>query len=221
MQADVVLLDIIRYTLLPNEKQYQVLYYLNRIIGTISALLEVRPVLRGESVIRGAIPNGDGCFLILHPRIAGYGPLMALFLRNFLLLNNRMLDQLFNGVRVSVNHGPIIPVQFLETQNFVGDGLNVCARLHGRAVQNRASAFYSGADDFVVVTRAAWERFEALFPPENPDVEAYLKKIRFTHSAEFPIRDKHSGRPAHRVRFIDCARVIGSAPPQPKARIAS
>ncbi len=172
-------------------------------------------------MIAGAIPNGDGCYLILNKRIAGYGPIFALFLRNFLLANNRVLDNLFSGVRTSVHCGEIIPVTFLETANFVGDGLNVCARLLTRTVQTRARHFYDGDENIVAVSEAAWEAFRALFPPERADVQQYLSKINFSHSRPYSIRDKHDKQPAHRVRFIDCARLIGSAPPRPKVRRAS
>jgi hypothetical protein len=221
IRTDVILLDIIEYTLQPNEKQYQALFYLNRIIGTITNLLDMRPVLQDEKVILGAIPNGDGCYLVLNPRIAGYGPLLALFLRNFLLFNNRFLNHLFNGVRTSVHHGSVIPIQFLGTENFVGEGLNVCARLQVRPVYNRARQFYEGDGNFVIVSDPAWQAFEELFPPARAEVQGYLRKIRFQSSAVFTIRDKHKQMASYRGRFIDCAKLIGSAPPQPKTLLAS
>lgn len=221
LDTDVILLDIIEYTLLPNEKQYEALYYLNRILATVTSLLEVRTVVQDERVIQGAIPNGDGCFFVLNPRLAGYGPLLALFLRNFLLANNRLLDHLFNGVRTSVHHGPIIPVEFLGTENFVGNGLNVCARLQGRSVTNRAREFYGDNGNYVVVSAQAWQAFEHMFPPEEARVQAYRKKIHFSHSREYAIKDKHKHLPGYRVRFIDCAKLIGSAPPRPKELMAS
>jgi hypothetical protein len=221
IQTDVILLDIIEYTLQPNEKQYQALFYLDRIIGTITSLLNMRTVLQGEPIIRCAIPNGDGCFFVLNPRIAGYGPLLALFLRNFLLFNNRFLNHLFNGVRTSVHHGAVIPIAFLGAENFVGDGLNVCARLQGRSVKRRAEGFYDGEANFVIASQQAWQAFEALFPPDMPDVQAYLRKIRFRSSEPFAIRDKHAHVPVHRGRFIDCAKLIGSAPPRPRVLLAS
>jgi hypothetical protein len=221
LRTDVILLDIIRYTLLPNEKQYQALFYLNRIIGTITGLLDMGAVLHRERVIRCAIPNGDGCFFVLNPRVAGYGPLLALFLRNFLLFNNRFLDNLFTGVRISVHHGPIIPIEFLGAENFVGDGLNVCARLLVKGVERRAPGFYNGDGNYVIVSAQAWEAFQALFPPDKPEVQAYLRKIQFSHSREFAVKDKHKQVPEHRGRFIECAKRIGSAPPRPKALLAS
>ena len=221
IRTDVILLDVIEYTLLPNDKQYQALYYLNRIIGTITSLLDMRTVLHGDSVIRRAIPNGDGCYFVLEPRIAGYGPLLALFLRNFLLFNNRFLNQLFKGVRTSVHHGAIIPIEFLGAENFVGEGLNVCARLQGKAVHARARAFYADNENYVICSEQAWQAFHELFPPDKPEVQAYLRKIQFSQSREFAIRDKHRHLPGYRARFIDCAKVIGSAPPRPKALLAS
>jgi hypothetical protein len=221
IRTDVILLDIIEYTLQPNEKQYEALFYLNRIIGTITSLLDMRSVLKEEHVIRCAIPNGDGCFFVLNPRIAGYGPLLALFLRNFLLFNNRFLNHLFNGVRTSVHNGEVIPIEFLGSENFVGEGLNVCARLQARAVQTRARRFHEGDSNFVIVSEQAWRAFELLFPPERRDVQDYLRKIRFNQSEPFTIKDKHKQVPSYRGRFIDCAKVIGSAPPQPKVLLAS
>jgi hypothetical protein len=221
LRTDVILLDIIEYTLQPNEKQYQALFYLNRIIGTITNLLDMRSVLGEARVIRCAIPNGDGCFFVLNERIAGYGPLLALFLRNFLLFNNRYLDHLFNGVRTSVHHGPVIPIEFLGTENFVGEGLNVCARLQVQPVRSRAHSFYDGDGNYVIVSAQAWDAFHAMFPPDKEEVQAYLRKIHFTHSREFSIKDKHKHLPAYRGRFIDCAKAIGSAPPRIKALLAS
>lgn len=220
-QTDIILLDIIKFSLLSNERQYQCLYYLNKIIRTITNLLEVGSVLRGEKVIEGAIPTGDGSYFILNSRIAGYGPLLALFLRNFLLLNNRLLNNLFSGVRTSVHHGSIIPIRFLGTKNFVGDGLNVCARLLAGSVQSKAKHFYRDDSNYVVVSGGAWETFNALFPPGIADVTAYLDKISFSHSREFSIKDKHKGRPGYKIRFIDSAKLIGSAPPRPKERLVS
>jgi hypothetical protein len=48
-----------------------------------------------------------------------------------------------------------------------------------------------------------------------------LQKINFSHSRAFSIRDKHKHLPGYRGRFIDCAKRIGSAPPRPKALLAS
>ena len=221
IRTDVILLDIIEYTLQPNEMQYRALFYLNRIIGTITNLLDMRSMLHGESVIRCAIPNGDGCYFVLNPRIAGYGPLLALFLRNFLLFNNRFLDGLFSGVRTSVHNSEVIPIRFLGAENFVGEGLNVCARLQGRPVQSRARRFYDGDSNYVIVSEQAWAVFQELFPPDKREVQSYLRKIQFSNSAVFTIKDKHKQLPGYRARFIDCAKLIGSAPPQPKALLAS
>ncbi len=215
-RTDIILLDIIEYTLLPNERQYQCLYYLDKILRTVTGLLEVRSMVRGESVIRGSVPNGDGSYFILNPRIAGYGPLLALFLRNFLLFNNRFLDNLFDGVRTSVHHGAVIPISFMGTSNFVGEGLNVCARLIGRPVPAKARRFYDDDGNFVAVSEPAWEAFTTLFPPDKPEVQAYLEKIQFLHSRPVYIRDKHAHVPGYRLRFIDSAKLIGSAPPRAK-----
>lgn len=219
--TDVILLDIIRYTILPNAKQYEALYYLNKIIGTVTGLLDMRPMLHGQRVLMGAVPNGDGCYFILNPRIAGYGPLLALFIRNFLLFNNRFLNHLFTGVRTSVHHGPILPIDFLGTKNYAGEGLNVCARLQGPAVERRTGRFYDGDGNYVMVSDPAWEAFHVLLPPDALDVKAYLRKIQFRASRPFTVKDKHKHQPGHRGRLIDCAKVIGSAPPRPKSRLAS
>ena len=221
IRTDVILLDIIQYTTLPNAKQYEALYYLDRIIGTVTSLLDMRAMLQGESVLIGAVPAGDGCYFLLNPRIAGYGPLLALFLRNFLLFNNRFLNQLFKGVRSSVHHGTIIPVDFLGTKNFAGEGLNVCARLQGPLVERRTEKFYEEGANYVIVSAQAWEAFQELLPPHKAEVKTYLRKIQFRASRQFTVKDKHKHLPGHRGRFIDCAKVIGSAPPRPKPPAAS
>ena len=215
VSTDVILLDIIQYTTLPNARQYEALYYLNRIIGTVTGLLDMRPMLQGERVLMGAVPAGDGCFLILNPRVAGYGPLLALFMRNFLLFNNRHLNQLFKGVRSSVHHGPILPIDFLGTKNYAGEGLNVCARLQGPGIERRTPRFYEGDDNYVIVSAQAWERFRALLPPSRVAAKAYLRKIQFRASRPFAVKDKHQHLPNHHGRFIDCGRVLGVAPPRP------
>lgn len=219
-ETDIILLDLIAYSLLPDDQQYRAIYYLNKTIRAVSRALELGSYVRGERIVQGFLPAGDGSYLILNPRISGYGPLFALLVRNLLLHNSRLLDNLYAGVRISVHHGTVIPIDFLASANYVGDGLNVCARLLTRTVYRKARGFYPD-DNLVVVSAPAWEAFHALFPPRQRAVRDYLRRIQFVHSRPYTVHDKHRDRPPYRVRFIDGAREVGTAPPRPRGLAAS
>src|SRR5215216_1848985 len=128
--TDIVLMDIVGYSLLKNEEQ---LYTVKVMNNCLSKLIPLMSKLSGieQQVVQGFIPTGDGAYIILNHEFCGYGLLLGLSIRNHLLWTSKeFLNDLYKGVRIAAHMGKVLPFNDITGRtNYVGDGLNDCARL--------------------------------------------------------------------------------------------
>jgi len=80
--------------------------------------------------VLGIIPTGDGFYTILSQSQKGFGAIYALFLKN--IAKKLFVYDYFNGVKVAAHTGYLIPFMGVDgAQNFIGNGMNQCARFFG------------------------------------------------------------------------------------------
>lgn len=134
-----------------------------------------------EKMLQGIIPTGDGFYCILHPSLRGFGPILGL---SFIHFSDFIAKEYpyFRGIRVAVHTGKVHRFEdILGHTNFVGDGLNECARYV--EVKNLIIST-------VIISDKAYESFSA-FLQLHSDFNDLLKKCEFRHSSLHSFADKH------------------------------
>jgi hypothetical protein len=78
--------------------------------------------------IIGFVSTGDGFYCILNPRLKGFGAILGLSFSHFSeYISNKY--SYFEGIRIAVHTGEVNEfTDILGSKNFIGDGLNDCAR---------------------------------------------------------------------------------------------
>lgn len=196
--TDMVLVDIVGFSLLSDLDQYQSVLAISE--GVRESLALVDRVPGTAAIYEELIPTGDGFFILLRREQVGLGPLVALSLRNYLLYRQRQMATPFAGVRVSAHHGTVMPfTDAAGKANFVGSGLNDCARLQSLPVLvARHGRRFAGDDNGVFISTVCWRRSQNSFDYRK------LVKQGFRVSPEFDFQDKH-GKP-HQGVFVEINR---------------
>jgi hypothetical protein len=213
--TDILLLDIVGYSKLPDSVQYHCI----QIIQDLSKQhLEIlgRRLPKDMKLVIGFIPTGDGFYFILNPAVAGYGPLLALALRNAFHVSKESIRNFYEGVRVAAHSGTAIPFRDINRQmNFVGSGLNDAARLLSPNEKTVAEAVAFAADkSFVVASGIAMKHFFEAYGQQHE----WLRSFAFRHSGPNRFRDKHEKE--HTLHFIESDRKVAILAP-PDIRISS
>ncbi|MEG3639227.1 hypothetical protein [Magnetococcus sp. PR-3] len=202
VETDILLIDIVGFSLLSDDEQFLTVNLLNDGIDESLHFIGIPDVLDDAmEVVRGMVPTGDGCYVILNPKLSGYAPILALGLRNILLYKSRQAGGLFSGVRVSAHTGVVIPFKDATgKENFIGSGMNNCARIQSIPdfLKSEAASF-AGDENWVNVSTACWTRFNQKFD------HSQLNNNGFRFSEQFQFKDKHGI--SHACLFIDLSRV--------------
>lgn len=211
--TDIVLADIVGFSKLPTESQLAVANVITAGLRKVAGLLSAGSFRAESELIVGFVPTGDGFYVVLHPEVAGYGIFLAMSLRSSMLLDNQKMGNLHAGIRIGVHLGEAASFEDVcGKTNFVGDGMNECARLLGAKRAESPTPGIPPDENYVVASTAALEQFHLLFPG-TPEMAEFLSAIKFSTSTEFPITDKH-GR-THAARFVECSRHVAVNPPHP------
>ncbi len=132
-------------------------------------------------MIEGIVPTGDGFYCILNPRLKGYGLILGL---NFIYFSEEISkrNKKFSGVKVAVHTGEVYSfTDILGHTNYVGDGLNDCARyLQIKNVSPSA----------VIASKDAFDAFEK-FLKVHPDFKKLMIAREFKRSSLQEFEDKH------------------------------
>lgn len=219
LHTEIVLVDVVGFSGLPDEAQWISVQMMSSVLQAEVQLLQsnLSPPADGSAqnhnVILAFIPTGDGFYSVLHPAVFGYGVLFALGVRGLLL--NRVQDAagLFTDVRVAVHAGTAIPFRDVTDRlNFVGEGLNTCARLLSLRDDNlaRAIEFAGGNRSYAVASITALSQFHRRYRTDTPDGLAFLRQSRFRQSSEQVHVDHGS---SHRFHSIETdGRLVYTAP---------
>jgi hypothetical protein len=207
--TDIILIDIVGYSLLTNEEQLYTVEVINTDLSKWIHFMAELTNLRKEEVLLGFIPTGDGMYLLLNPIICGYGIPLALSIRNYLIYTSKeLMKSLYQGVRAGVNMGTVLSFDDVNgNRNYVGSGLNDCARL--LSIKNEDAIKFCGDTNYVVVSESAYFWFRKLF--SGDDAESFLSSMEFKMSEQIQITDKHTN--VHNAYLIEVSRYVGIQPP--------
>lgn len=211
--TDILLLDVVGFSRLSSERQLSTAMVITEKLQWTMSLLANQTFREDHELVVDFVPTGDGFYIILNPALAGYGVLLAPSLRSTLLLASRKAGNLYSGVHAAVHLGEALPFTDIRGQrNFVGDGLNDCARLLCAKQEMSPTSGIPEDDNFVVVSLRAWDQFEKTYL-RSQEIKEFLDVLRFKWSETFTFKDKH--RKEHTARFIESHRLCVVKPPPP------
>ena len=179
--TDIVLIDIINFSKLDSRQQLEIISFLTRSYRKVIEKMLSHSDIVLETFIMGFIPTGDGFYCILNPKYKGYGVILGLSFNHFSDQIATMFPY-FHGIRIAVHTGGVNQFRdILGHKNFIGDGLNDCAR-------------YLELKDFtistVMVSDAAYGNLKK-FLTQRKDYEDLLHRREFKHSKAYIFKDKH------------------------------
>ena len=179
--TDIILVDIISFSTLSTSEQLELIEYLTKSYKRMINKLLSRSDMTLSKLVLGFISTGDGFYCILNPRIKGYGAVLAL---SFNHMSDLIAEKFpyFQGTRIAVHTGNLYEfTDILGHHNYIGDGLNHCAR-------------YLEHKDFsistVIISKDAYE-FLNNFLEMYPDYAALLLEQQFKRSRLQTFKDKH------------------------------
>jgi hypothetical protein len=209
IKTDIVLLDIIGYSLLSDDEQLSTVEVLQSDLTNQIHFTSELSNLRNTEVVLGYAPTGDGMYILVNPQICGYGVVLGLSIRNFLLwLSRHQSNALYQGVRVSVHMGRALSFTDVNgVTNYVGDGMNDCARL--LSVADEDAIEFNGDKNYVIASETACYWFNKLFASRQ--AKQFLSTMAFKMSALHIITDKHSK--VHKGYLVDSVRHTFIPPP--------
>jgi len=180
--TDIVLIDIIDFSKLDSHQQLEIISFLTRSYRKVIEKMLSHSEIVLESFIMGFIPTGDGFYCILNPKYKGYGVILGLSFNHFSDQIAKMFPY-FRGIRIAVHTGGVNQFRdILGHKNFIGDGLNDCAR-------------YLELKDFtistVMVSDIAYEHLKK-FLKKRADYNELLQRREFKHSEPYIFKDKHN-----------------------------
>lgn len=182
IETDIVLVDIIDFSRLGMDEQLEIISYLSLTYKKMIQKMSRKSGFKMEQMVLGIIPTGDGFYCILHPSLKGFGAILGLSFIHFSDYISKDFPY-FKGIRVAVHTGKIHRFQdILGNNNFVGDGLNECAR-------------YVEVKNLIISTVTVSDKaFESLqtFLHTNHDFHELLKTCQFRHSSLHTFSDKHN-----------------------------
>jgi hypothetical protein len=180
-KTDIILIDIINFSTLDASQQLEIISFLTRSYTKVIQKILLHSKISLETLIRGFIPTGDGFFCILNPKYKGYGTLLGLSFNHFSEQISKKYPY-FQGVRIAVHTGSLTPFKdILEHENFIGDGLNDCARY---------LEFKDFAIATVMVSQTAYESFKK-FLLIKKEYQKLLQEHEFKRSNAYTFEDKH------------------------------
>ncbi len=179
--TDIILIDIISFSTLSSYEQVEIITFLTKSYRKMIQTLLAKSEMTLEKLVLGFISTGDGFYCVLNPRLKGFGTILALSFSHFSDIIAEKYPY-FRGIRIAVHTGEVYPfTDILGHTNFVGDGLNDCARY----VELKQFAIST-----IVVSKEAYASFER-FLELYEDFYSLLLEREFKHSNMYTFYDKH------------------------------
>jgi len=179
--TDIVLIDIINFSQLTSQEQLEIVVFLTKSFKKMITKMLVNSNTPLSKFIIGYISTGDGFYCILNPRLKGFGPILGLSFNHF----SEQISQkykYFEGIKIAAHTGEVNEFEdILGSKNFIGDGLNDCARY---------LEIKSFAISTVMVSESAYENLKK-FLALHKDFNTLLTKRELKKSTVQHFKDKH------------------------------
>lgn len=200
IETDIVLVDIIDFSRLSMPQQLELISYLSQSYKKMINKMLKNSGMALEKMMQGIIPTGDGFYCVLNPELRGFGSILGLSFIHFSDLISKEYSY-FQGIRVAVHTGKIYRFEdILGHDNFVGDGLNECAR-------------YVEIKNFIIstvfISDTAYSSLHT-FLEDHADFAVLLQQREFRHSSLHTFVDKHN---IERQGYLIWMRQGGIIPP--------
>jgi len=196
--TDIVLIDIINFSKLGAEHQLEIIDFLTKSYTKMIERMLENSNMSLKNLILGYISTGDGFYCILNPKLRGYGIILGLGFNHFSEHIAKKYPY-FEGIRIAVHTGKIYEfVDILGHKNYIGDGLNDCARY--LELKNYTIST-------IMVSDTAYEslkRFLNLYKNFNN----VLKEREFKYSSPYTFVDKHGNKKEGRLVWLRKAGII-------------
>jgi len=180
--TDIILIDVISFSQLTADQQLEIITFLTKSYSRMIEAMLVNSEMTLKKMVLGFISTGDGFYCILNPRLKGFGAILGLSFNHFAEQISEKYPY-FKGIRVAVHTGNIYTfTDILGHNNFVGDGLNECARYI--EIKNYTIST-------VVVSQEAYNNFEG-FLQRHRDFYTLLTEHQFKRSKAYTFVDKHN-----------------------------
>jgi len=187
--TDIILIDIIGYSKLNNTQQFKVVNIMTKFFKKAIELMLKKSRITESEAILGFIATGDGFFIILSEKLKGYGVILALSLKN-ISKNIKMRLDFFQGIKVAVHYGEVMEFRdILNHKNFIGDGLNNCARYLDYKTRDK-NVLKHITHGYVIISEEASHEFNK-FLQRNRKIFELLNSLEFQNSDPFGFNDKH------------------------------
>ena len=179
--TDIVLIDIINFSKLTSAKQLEIVTFLTKSYTKMVEKMLLNSNMPLSKLILGFISTGDGFFCILNPRLKGYGTILGLSFNHFSDHISKKYPY-FEGIRVAVHTGEVNEfTDILGSKNYIGDGLNDCARY--LEIKNYAISTVMVSDEALTNLKT--------FLTRHKDFDALLSEREFKRSSMYSFKDKH------------------------------
>ncbi len=179
--TDIVLIDIINFSQLNSSEQLEIVNFLTKSFKRIIEKMLVNSNMILSKFILGFVSTGDGFYCLLNPRLKGFGTILGLSFNHFSEHISKRYPY-FEGIRIAVHTGEVNEfTDILGSKNFIGDGLNDCAR-------------YLEIKNFTISTVMVSDyAFESLkkFLDMHKDFNRLLLSREFKHASMQTFKDKH------------------------------
>lgn len=203
IHTDILLFDFVGFSTLDDTGQYVAMSVVSRIMGNVLDKLARESFGKSMNMAVGWVPTGDGFYVILNPLATGAGVFAALGLRHVLMTRVNQTVGL-KGVRAAVHHGPCVPFDDVTgKRNYIGSGLNDCARLLSPSpdLVEQGRRFHRD-DNFLSISDRAMDFFFTAYPQD--DIQNYLDVSGWRQSMKYRLTDKHGK--SHSFYFVDVLR---------------
>lgn len=214
--TDIVLVDVVSFSKLSSEQQVTAAIIINGELEKWTNLSSSFSALESTEVVAGFVPTGDGFYVVLQPPMTGYGLSLAISLRAALLnASERSEDAgtgtLYQGIRVASHYGEVCKFSDVTDKiNFVGHGMNECARILGVKPSNAPESFLAD-NNFIVTSESSLAAHDALYASES--AAGYFESLGLKRTRRQIVTDKHGFE--HPYHFIEFSRRIAFNPPKP------
>ena len=179
--TDIILIDIINFSKLSANQQLEIINFLTKSYSNMIVKMLANSNMKLEKLILGFVSTGDGFFCILNPRLKGYGAILGLSFNHFSEHISKKYPY-FEGIRIAVHTGEVHEFQdILGHKNYIGDGLNDCARYLELKEYTIST---------VMISDMAYDSLKK-FLELYKDFHTLLVDREFKHSAEYTFEDKH------------------------------
>ena len=196
--TDIVLIDVINFSKLTSLQQLEIINFLTKSYSKMIEKMLINSNMSLSKLVLGFVSTGDGFFCILNPRLKGFGAILGLSFNHFSDHISKKYPY-FEGIRIAVHTGIVSEFKdILGNTNYIGDGLNDCARY--LEIKNYTISTVMISD----IALESLKKFLTLYQ----DFSTLLSEREFKRSSMYSFKDKHNSEKSGCLIWLRKAGII-------------